>query len=116
MVVRRRFQDPVVLGSVYKVGCSECDLRYVGETGRTVQERMMEHRRAARNFDGTSELAVHVAETGHRVDWSGMSVVDKEVDYFKRGFKEAWWSSVHKSRNRTRCEVSDVWLGFSEWF
>ena len=68
MVVRKRFQDPVVLGSVYRVACAECDFKYVGETGRTLQERMLEHRRAVRNFDGTSELAMHVAETGHGVD------------------------------------------------
>ena len=102
----------MVLGSVYKVRCADCGFCYVGETGRTFLERMLEHKRAVRRFEETSEIAMHVAETGHRMDWTSAGVIDKEKDYFKRGFKESWWSSVYASSNRTRCEVSKVWRGF----
>ena len=112
MVVRKRFQEPLTLGCVYNICCSDCDFTYVGETGRTVEERVSEHRRAVKNFEERSELAMHVAETGHGVDWAGVSVIDRERDYFKRGFKEAWWTSVFRGGNRTRCVVSDVWRDF----
>ena len=112
IVVRKRFQEPPVLGSVYNIGCAGCNFTYVGETGRTVEERVSEHKRAVRSLEERSELAMHVAETGHGVDWAGVRMVDRERDYFKRGFKEAWWTLVFNSKNRTRCEVSDVWRSF----
>ena len=36
-------------GVVYKLDCKDCDARYVGETGRQVQDRMIEHQRDIAN-------------------------------------------------------------------
>ena len=32
-------------GVVYRLDCKDCDAKYVGETGRQVQDRMAEHKR-----------------------------------------------------------------------
>ena len=111
LLVRKRPQEPLVLGSVYKVVCSDCNWKYVGETGRTLKERMAEHRRAVRECKETSEIASHVVESGHRMDWNGASVLEREVEYFKRGCKEAWWTRYFGSGNRTRWNLSGAWSG-----
>ena len=84
----------------------------MGETGRTLKERLVEHKRAVREWKETSEIAVHVAETRHTMDWTGTLVVDREKEYFKRGCKESWWTSFFGSGNRTRSSLSDAWRGF----
>ena len=34
-------------GVVYKVNCKDCDKYYIGETGRTIEMRMKEHKQGA---------------------------------------------------------------------
>ena len=81
----------------------------------TFQERLLEQKRAVCRFEETSEIAMHVAERGHRMAWANAGVIDKVKDYFKRGFKESWWSSVYyESSNRTRYDVSKVWRGIRD--
>ena len=36
---------------VYEITCKRCNKRYIGETERTLHDRMLEHRRAATNPD-----------------------------------------------------------------
>ena len=110
MLMRKRSpQDSLVLGSVYKVECSDCNWKYVGETSRTLKERMVEHRRAVREHKETSEIASHVTDTGHRMDWTGALVLEREKEYFKRGCKESWWTAFYGSGNRTRWTLSEAW-------
>lgn len=40
---------------VYEVPCMDCDSKYIGETGRNLQKRLMEHNAAAREI-GRMEL------------------------------------------------------------
>ena len=46
-------------GVVYSIPC-ECGKEYVGEIGRTLSQRMTEHKKAVRNNDPINVLAVHV--------------------------------------------------------
>ena len=49
----QRREDPVPQecrkAVVYRVPCGSCDMSYVGETGRTLQLRIKEHRRVLTN-------------------------------------------------------------------
>ena len=47
-------------GVVYTVPCIDCGKKYVGETGRTLQERIEEHKAAVRKGDERNGIAVHV--------------------------------------------------------
>ena len=43
---------------------------YVGETGRSIKAREMEHKRAIKNLDENhSGISKHVLETGHEIAW-----------------------------------------------
>ena len=66
-------------GVVYKIAC-ECGRVYVGETRRTLKQRIIEHKQAVRNADSNNGLAVHVAGTGHPLGWSRGCVQRRTVD------------------------------------
>ena len=75
--------------------------------------RVSEHKRAVRNMSSTPEIAKHVMDLDHRMDWEAAQMLDREVNYFKRTFKEAWHSkasnSVNILRNRVCQMVDDAW-------
>ena len=56
-------------GAVYKIKCSDCQVSYIGETGRNLNTRLTEHKRATRNGDANNHIAVHHQLTNHNIDW-----------------------------------------------
>ena len=55
--------------AVYKIKCSDCQASYIGETGRNLNTRLTEHKRATRNGDANNHIAVHHQLTNHNIDW-----------------------------------------------
>ena len=56
---------------VYKINCCDCDASYVGETGRALKTRVLEHRRAVEKVDfSATALAQHAWEHDHDIDWT----------------------------------------------
>ena len=90
-----------------------CEWSYVGESGRTVEERMKEHKRAICDLDiERSEIARHVFESDHTVDVSrvsNLSILDKEPQWRKKIIKEAIWSKHFAFSNRAKFSLGDVW-------
>ena len=64
-------------GVVYKLACGDCNACYVGETGRQVEDRMVEHRRDINNRKITSKVFEHVNNTGHNFDFDNVSILDQ---------------------------------------
>ena len=64
-------------GVVYSIPCAECPRTYIGQTGRSLDHRLREHRQALKNGDlGSSALAEHVFSANHRVNPSKAMVID----------------------------------------
>ena len=98
------------LGVVYRIRCGKCRWSYVGETGRTWEERKKEHCRAIRQFDvERSEVARHFSSGDHVADWEGSGVIDVEPRHRKRLVKEAFWTHGFTSSNRCFFTLSDAW-------
>ena len=58
-------------GAMYMIPCAECDMTYVGKTGRTLNLQKKEHFRALRNVDSsTCTVAEHALHNGHNIAWS----------------------------------------------
>jgi hypothetical protein len=107
-LVRKRPSPATILGCVYQLPCSEphCSFVYVGESGRPLQERQKEHMRAVRDLDvDRSELAKHVHESNHKIDFAGMHCLEREGFWKRRIAKEALWSRILKSSNATKIDL-----------
>jgi hypothetical protein len=74
---------------VYQILC-ECGRVYVGQTGRSIEARYKEHMRHVRlKQPDKSAVAEHNFKTGHHIDFSSISVLDKTTGYMDRLVKEA---------------------------
>ena len=55
-------------GVVYEVPCMDCNRSYIGETGRSLKKRLVEHKSAVKRYDTKNGIAVHAWEHQHRVN------------------------------------------------
>ena len=82
-------KDPTPLqdkaGVVHKIPCSSFPRVYIGQTGRTLGQRVKEHQRSVRDKKiATSALAEHSERTGHTIDWTRTKVLDNCTHTSKR--------------------------------
>jgi len=74
---------------VYKINCSDCDASYVGQTKRTLNTRVSEHRNHIRkNTPQNSVITNHRLQFNHDFDWDNVRVLDEEINYNKRLISE----------------------------
>ena len=77
-------------GVVYRVTCGDCGSQYVGETGRSLETRMDEHRQDAEGeVEKISGLSEHLRQTMHKANFDDVEILNKESNFIKRKFKEA---------------------------
>ena len=90
---------------IYSIPCKNCDLSYVGETGRKFGKRLDEHRteaekvasniktranrKASQSTVHKSAITDHVVESNHVISWDEAKIVGRESDRYKRWIKEA---------------------------
>ena len=90
-------------GVVYSIPCAECPCTYIGQTGRSLDHRLCEHRRSLKNRDvGSSALAEHVFSANHQVDLSKAMVIDTHNHTQTRCMLESWHIQHHQSPSTGR--------------
>lgn len=93
MLVKPKDQIPnhQQTGVIYRVPCRDCQQAYVGQSGRTLDCRIKEHKRAVqnRNID-TSAVAEHAWKEDHKVDWGQVEILDVSAEWYKRCVIESW--------------------------
>ena len=68
--VKNKIPQEKKKAEVYTIPCHNCNTNYVGETGRTLQKRIEEHKSAVRRGDEKNGIAVHVKKTQHDINWA----------------------------------------------
>ena len=79
-------------GVVYDITCNDCREHYIGETARTLENRLSEHQKQT-----TSAIREHQSQANHEIDWEGVKILDKESVDVKR-----------KKEKSRRPSISDV--------
>ena len=83
--------------AVYKIKCSYCQASYIGETGRNLNTRLTEHKRATRNGDANNHIAVHHQLTNHNIDWISAQCLTYSTNYFQRLTLESWYTNLEQT-------------------
>ena len=81
---------------VYQVPCTKCDSVYSGETIRTLEKRLSEHKGAVTRHDVKNGIAVHAWTKQHKVDWQAVTVKHVETNHTKR--KTIEFLQIHLQR------------------
>ena len=84
-------------GAVYKIKCCDCQATYFGETGRNLNVRLTEHKRATRNGDINNHIAEHHLETNHRIDWDSAKCITYSTNYYQRLTLESWFTNLEQT-------------------
>ncbi|CAH3115561.1 unnamed protein product, partial [Porites lobata] len=77
-------------GALYKIKCCDCQVSYIGETGRNLSTRLTEHKRATRNGD-------HHLQTKHQIDWDSATCISYSTDYYQRLTVESWFINLEQT-------------------
>ena len=78
-------------GVVYQIPCSDCPQTYIGQTGRTLGQRIKEHKKAVKDRNViTFALAEHTCQTGHTIDWSRTEILGTNQNTSRRCLLESW--------------------------
>ena len=104
-------------GVVYSVPCNECSRAYIGQTGRSLDHRIAEHRRALRNGDvAASAPAEHVFTAGHKMDLSKATVIDTHPHAQTRCLLESWHIQHERTPlNRGRGTLPGLYATLLDW-
>jgi hypothetical protein len=73
---------------VYSSPCM-CSKSYIGETGRTLEIRLNEHKNSIRKGEITSKLVEHALNEDHIFEWDKASVLARESKWKARKVHEA---------------------------
>jgi hypothetical protein len=117
-----KVKDPVsindVPGVVYSIPCSDCNLEYIGETGRRLRTRVREHVSDCRSSKLSTALSEHACKLKHVFDFSHAKVLHRCAHYHKRIFMEAWEIQCRSLSFKACCNsssgkttVPDMYLG-----
>jgi len=82
---------------VYLITCKKCNKQYVGETGRTLGERITDHLSCIRTFKDTP-IALHFNQTDHSLEDFSIMAIEKIQDTKDartvRLLKETTWQTI----------------------
>ena len=84
---------------VYTIPCNHCDKIYVGQTGRNINTRILEHKRAVRYAQSNSAIFNHIQEENHTIDWNNTSLVFKSNCSYRRKILESVYISQTNNFN-----------------
>ena len=76
-----------------------CLCSYIGETGRGLEKRIVEHKSDLRAHRTSNSLVVHIDEHGHIPDWRGVEGLYKGAEKNMRRTIEAAFINVNKTTN-----------------
>ena len=94
--VKERDTPNNIQGAVYKIKCFDCQASCIGETGKNLDARLTEHKRATRNGDGDDHIAVHHQQTN--IDWDSAQCLTYSTNYFQRlSLRESWYSNFEQT-------------------
>ncbi|UYV62154.1 hypothetical protein LAZ67_1008033 [Cordylochernes scorpioides] len=100
--------------AIYRIPCNDCPQSYVGETGRTIATRVLEHERNIRSHDRKSLLYQHSHEFNHSFNLRNTIPVYSEVkNKYQRLVLEALVSNSIPSFNR-KIDLPPQYTAFSK--
>jgi hypothetical protein len=88
-VVRKTPGKPPSEACVYSIPCFGCQKKYVGETGKSIDVRIKQHKQKFNQADEQNAMFMHSWNTDHRIDWNNATEIMKCSNHHQRKLLEA---------------------------
>ncbi len=76
-------------GCIYTVPCKDCNRFYIGQTGKTLEQRKKKHKYSVRAGQESNALFVHVRDSSHCIDWENCKKVITSKSFVERNILES---------------------------
>ena len=86
------------VSGVYQIDCLNCDKFYIGETGRSVNVRMKEHKKDVCNGKVSSGVFDHIFNSGHYFDFDNVEIIYPNSNVSKRHIVESLYISLSNDK------------------
>ena len=86
-------------GIIYQIKCSDCDMFYIGETGRDLDTRVREHRRDVETQKTSNAIFLHKSSKDHSINWQSAKALIKNKDWIERNLIETSLICFSKDKN-----------------
>ena len=94
---------------VYKINCKDCDASYVGQTGRQLRTRIIEHKNQIKhNTANHSVITDHRLKFDHDFLWDDVEILDSEPIYHKRAISEMLF--INRQKNSINLQTDTAGL------
>ena len=100
--VKQPREDKKEKGVIYEVPCKDCECVYTGETSRTLEKQLSEHKNAVKKHDTKNGIAVHSWANQHQVDWEAAKTREVEGNYWRRRVLEAL--HIHREQHTSNLD------------
>ena len=86
----------------------------LGQTGRTLGQRIKEHRKAVSSFNTDTSALAPVLTEDHRIDWEAASILDQHPFTQSRCMVESWYiNHLPNTLNRERGPLPEAYQSLS---
>ena len=95
---------------VYSIPCTTCPAVYIGQTSRTFNTRINEHKAAVKHArTEVSAVAEHVWQEKHQMDFQKTCILAHEPNLHQRCFLESWHIQKQHTINREIGSLAPVY-------
>ena len=77
------------VGCVYKIPCNACNKIYIGQTGKSLQTRLKQHKYSVRCAQESSAVFLHVRDHAHPIAYDNSTIYKRSGDYQQRNLIES---------------------------
>ena len=83
---------------VYKISCIGCNKIYIGQTGRLLETRVLEHKKN-KNLNFSYHNVKHRIEKDHEFYWNHAEILHRETNYYKTILIAMFFIEKHQTQS-----------------
>ena len=62
------------IGCIYRVPCNDCNKIYIGQTGKSLQARIKQHKYNIRGAQESDAVFLHVRDSSHSINFNNAAI------------------------------------------
>ena len=98
---------------VYEITCATCHRKYIGQCSTNLQQRISLHKSDSKLRPNRCNLASHVHNTGHSMNFEEIKVLAQENKYQKRVFLEMCFIQQCKTSLNQKSDIDNLSVIYS---